>query len=79
MPLYMDIHDVHGPVSPEDLAKAHAKDVETQSKYGVEYKKYWLNESAGKIFCLVHAPSAGAATQVHREAHGMVADKIIEI
>jgi len=75
----MDIHDVHGPIDPKELAKAHAKDVETQAKYGVEYHKYWLNEKAGKIFCLVHAPSAEAASQVHREAHGMVAEKIIEI
>src|ERR1700757_1460330 len=78
MPLYMDIHDVGG-ATPEDLAKAHALDVETQKKYGVEYRKYWFNEKAGKVFCLVHAPNAEAANRVHREAHGLVADKIIEI
>jgi class 3 adenylate cyclase len=74
----MDIHELHG-VTPEDIAKAHAKDVETQQKYGVEYRKYWVNESAGKVFCLVHAPDAETACHVHREAHGMVAEKIIEI
>lgn len=80
MPLFMDIHDVHGHgVTPEDVAKAHDQDVEIQKKYGVEYTKYWFNERAGKIFCLCHAPSAEAAERVHREGHGMVADKIIEI
>jgi len=79
MPLYMDIHDVPGGVSAEDVAKAHAEDVKIEDKYGVHYHKYWVNEKAGKIFCLCHAPDAEAATQVHREAHGMVADKIIEI
>jgi class 3 adenylate cyclase len=74
----MDIHEL-GSVSAEDVAKAHAKDMETQRKYGVEYTKYWVNEKAGKIFCLAHAPSAEAAEQVHREAHGMMPDKIIEI
>jgi class 3 adenylate cyclase len=79
MPLFMDIHDMREGVTPEDVAKAHEKDLETQKKYGVEYTKYWFNESTGKIFCLCHAPSAEAAERVHREAHGLVADKIIEI
>jgi class 3 adenylate cyclase len=38
-----------------------------------------VNESAGKIFCLCEAPSAEAAMQVHREAHGLVAEKIIQV
>src|SRR6184192_1722487 len=79
MPLYMDIHEVPGGVSAEDVAKAHAQDVKIEDKYGVHYHKYWVNEKAGKIFCLCHAPDAEAAIQVHRQAHGMVADKIIEI
>jgi class 3 adenylate cyclase len=79
MPLYMDIHEVPGGVSAEDVAKAHAQDVKIEDKYGVHYHKYWVNEKAGKIFCLCHAPNAEAAVQVHREAHGMVADKVIEI
>jgi class 3 adenylate cyclase len=79
MPLYMDIHEVPGGVNAEDVAKAHAQDVKIEDKYGVHYHKYWVNEKTGKIFCLCHAPNAEAATQVHREAHGMVADKIIEI
>jgi len=79
MPLYMDIHEVPGGVSAEDVAKAHAQDAKIEDKYGVHYHKYWVNEKAGKIFCLCHAPNAEAAIQVHREAHGMVADKVIEI
>src|SRR2546430_10309896 len=79
MPLYMDIHNLPEGTTPEDVAKAHAKDMETQRKYGVNYTKYWINESAGKIFCLCHAPNAEAAVQVHREAHGLVAEKIIQV
>jgi len=75
----MDIHEVPGGVSAEDVAKAHAEDVKIEDKYGVHYHKYWVNEKAGKIFCLCHAPNAEAAAQVHREAHGLMADKIIEI
>ncbi len=79
MPLYMDIHNLDEGTTAEDVAKAHAKDMETQRKYGVEYTKYWVNESGRKVFCLAHAPSAEAAEQVHREAHGLMPDKIIEV
>jgi class 3 adenylate cyclase len=79
MPLYMDIHNLPEGTTPEDIAKAHAKDMETQRKYGVEYRKYWVNESGKKLFCLVNAPNAEAAECVHREAHGMMAEKLIEI
>src|SRR5215510_4205126 len=79
MPTYMDIHDIPGGVSAEDVANAHYKDVAIQDKYGVKYHKYWVNEKAGKVFCLCHAPDAEAAEQVHREAHGLMAEKIIEV
>ena len=78
MPMYMDIHEVHG-ATADDVARAHVADMQTQPKYGVVYHKYWFNESRGKIFCLCSAPSAEAATRVHREAHGLVASKIIEV
>ena len=79
MPTYMDIHEISGGVTADDVAKAHAHDVAVEGKYKVHYHKYWVNESAGKIFCLCEAPNAEAAMQVHREAHGMVAEKIIRV
>lgn len=79
MPTYMDVHTVEGGVSATDVAGAHQKDVETQDKYGVNYKSYWVDEKAGKIFCLVDAPDAETAVTVHREAHGLVADEIYEV
>src|SRR5215470_687533 len=66
MPTYMDIHDIPGGVSAEDVANAHYKDVAIQDKYGVKYHKYWVNEKAGKVFCLCHAPDAEAAEKVIR-------------
>jgi class 3 adenylate cyclase len=75
----MDIHNLEDGTTPEDVAKAHAKDMETQKKYGVEYTKYWVNETGKKVFCLAHAPNAEAAERVHREAHGMMPEKIIEV
>jgi Protein of unknown function (DUF4242) len=78
MPLYLDVHTVEG-VSAADVADAHMKDVETQEQYGVNYKRYWVDEKEGKIFCLVEAPDAEAARRVHQEAHGLVADEIYEV
>jgi hypothetical protein len=79
MPLYMDIHKIDGGVSADDVAEAHRKDVATQRARGVNYQKYWVDEKAGRIFCLVEAPSAQDAREVHREAHGLVADEIYEV
>ena len=77
MPLFMDVHE-HLPdgATAVDVAAAHKADLETQSQYGVSYKQYWVNEANGKVFCLVEAATADAAITVHREAHGLVADKI---
>ncbi len=79
MPLFLDVHTVEGGVSAKDVADAHMKDLEVQGRHGVNYKSYWVDESAGKIFCLVEAPSADAARTVHREAHGLVAEEIYEV
>ncbi len=79
MALFMDVHNLDGGVTVADVEKAHAADVATQGSHGVEYKKFWVNEAAGKIFCLVEAPDAEAANTVHREAHGLVADQIFEV
>ena len=32
----------------------------------------------GKIFCLVDAPNGDAATTVHRKAHGLIAEEIVQ-
>ncbi len=79
MPLYMDIHELPEGTTADDVAKAHVADLEAQEKYGVQYLKYWVNESCGKVFCLVDAPNPEAANCCHREAHGLVAQKIIEL
>lgn len=79
MPLYMDVHSIDGGVSLNDVAQAHEADLQTQGKYDVHYLKYWVDEANGKVFCLVEAPSAEAASDVHREAHGLVAQDVFEV
>ena len=79
MPLYMDVHNLDGAVSIDDVAKAHLADLQTQGQYDVKYLRYWFDETSGKVFCLVEAPNKEAAIAVHREAHGLVADEITEV
>ena len=79
MPRYMDVHTIEGGVSAADVAKAHEADLSVQDSRGVSYRNYWVDERAGKIFCLVDAPDAESAADVHREAHGLVADEIFEV
>ena len=68
-----------GGVSVADVAGAHQKDVETQGQYGVDYQHYWVDEEAGKVFCLVEAPDRETAARVHREAHGLEAHTLYQV
>ena len=79
MALYMDIHHKVEGLTEDAVAGAHARDLEVQDKHDVRYLKYWFDEGSGKVFCLVQAPSKEAAAAVHREAHGLEADEIIEV
>jgi Protein of unknown function (DUF4242) len=79
MSLFMDVHTIDGGVGGEDVAAAHLADLATQGDFGVNYLRYWVDEAAGKIFCLVDAPDADAANEVHRKAHGLVADEIYPV
>jgi hypothetical protein len=79
MALFMDTHTIEGGVSVDDVAAAHQADLATQGPHGVDYLRYWVDEEAGKIFCLVEAPDAESAHTVHREAHGLVAEEIYSV
>ncbi|HUP00558.1 MAG TPA: nickel-binding protein [Gemmatimonadota bacterium] len=78
MPLYMDVHR-NIDATPEEIEAAHHSDVAIQEKYGVQYLKYWVNQKDKTIFCLVEAPNAEACVEVHKQAHGLLADQIIEV
>ena len=80
MPMFMDVHEnLPEGATIADVAAAHEADLKTQDAHGVRYDRYWVDEAEGKVFCLVQAPSAEAAAAVHREAHGLVADRIFEV
>jgi len=78
--LFLDEH-VLGPgqVTLEAVAGAHARDLATQASHGVAFKAYWVDAQSGTIRCLVEAPSAEAVNHVHKEAHGLLASKIVPV
>ena len=78
MPLYIDTHHIEG-LTGDAAEAAHKADLEAQEKHGVKYHRYWVDEAGGHIFCLVEAPNKEAAAAVHKEAHGHVADEIVEV
>lgn len=43
------------------------------------YQRYWVDEASHTAFCLVDAPDADTAITVHREAHGLVPDRIYPV
>lgn len=78
MPHYMDIHSVKG-ATLEDVVGAHNLDLKYADEHHVTPIKYWFNPSAGKVFCLFEAPSAEATECLHAKAHGLMAEKVIEV
>jgi class 3 adenylate cyclase len=78
MPIFMDRHYLRD-MTPEHVAEAHRKDLGIQDKYGVKYLTYWYDSERCTGFCLVDAPDAATAEQVHREAHGEIASEIIPV
>jgi len=80
MPLYMDIHTVDADdFSVEDVVKAHMEDLAIQDRYDVTQLKYWVNEDAKTLFCLMKGPDKDACHKVHKESHGNTACNIIEV
>jgi hypothetical protein len=79
MPTYLDTHRHVPGLTAAAIADAHAKDVEVGPRYGVRYVRYWFDEATGRVYCLVEAPTPELAEQVHREAHGLVADEIVAV
>jgi AraC-like DNA-binding protein len=78
MPIYMDVHIVPG-VKAKDVAAAHSKDLLHQEEYGCTCMTYWVDEERENIFCLIDAPDREAVKDMHRSAHGLIPNKIIEV
>lgn len=78
MPTYMDRHDAAS-MTPEDAVATHAADLAIQEQYSVECFTYWFDEQRQSVFCLMEAPAPEVVQEMHRAAHGELANQIIEV
>jgi class 3 adenylate cyclase len=74
----MDRHDIRD-ATLEDVTKAHQNDLEIQARHHCKMLTYWYDEARGVAFCLVEAPSSASVRNMHREAHGLIPNQIIEV
>lgn len=78
--MFLDVHDIGpGKVTFEAVADAHKKDLATEKEFDVNFIKYWVDEKAGKVYCLAEAPSEANLFKTHQKAHGLVPDYIMEV
>ncbi len=78
MPLYMDRHDIRD-ATAEDVAAAHQKDLAIQGQHACKGLTYWFDEQRGTAFCLIEAPTEAAVRAMHKEAHGLIPNLIVEV
>jgi hypothetical protein len=78
--LFLDVHYLGaGKVSAKDVAGAHTKDLAVEKKYGVNLINYFFDEKEGVVMCLAEAKDSSALIQTHKEAHGLLPDKVFKI
>ena len=78
--LFLDVHDIGpGKVTFEAVADAHKKDLAAQGEFDVNFIKYWVDEQAGKVYCLAEATSEANVYKTHSKAHGLVPDDIMMV
>src|ERR1700750_3151260 len=78
--LFLDVHHLGpGKVKYEDVAKAHAKDLATEGKYGVEFIKFWVDTANGTVYCLASAYDTASIIHTHAKAHGLLPDQIFTV
>jgi AraC-like DNA-binding protein len=74
----MDIHQVPG-IEAMDCAKAHQMDMQIQHQYHCKCMTYWIDEPRGVVFCLIEGPDKAVVEEMHKNSHGLIPNKIIEV
>lgn len=78
--LYIDVHHLgQGNVTAGAVAAAHQKDLNTQTKYDVQFIKYWVDTVKGDVYCLSSATDSNSITKTHTEAHGLIPDEVFAV
>ena len=78
MPIYMDIHEVPG-IEAYDAAAAHRQDMQIQKDFQCSCMTYWIDLTREVVFCLIEAPDKSDVEAMHRQSHGLIPHRIIEV
>lgn len=77
---FIDVHQLEpGKVTFEAVKEAHAKDLQVQGKHHVSFRKFWVDESDGLVYCLSSARNAESVRETHAEAHGLLPAQIYQV
>jgi AraC-like DNA-binding protein len=79
MPIYMDRHDVSETVTAENVAQLHQQDLKIQHQFSCRGLTYWFDDKRKTAFCLIEAPDEQAIHDMHKQAHGEVPHRVIEV
>jgi len=79
MAIFMDFHDLPDGVTAAHVAEMHQADLNIEHKYNCRGLTYWCDEERKTAFCLIDAPNEQAVIELHKNAHGEVPRRIIEV
>lgn len=68
MAKFMDVHDGFVGVTADQLKQAHDADLAIEKEEGVHFERAWLDQKAGKVFCLSTGPSKESVMRIHERA-----------
>ena len=75
----MDRHEVSESTTAETLAEIHQKDLKIEHEFNCRGFTYWYDDERKHAFCLIEAPNKEAIEDMHKQAHGDVPNRIIEV
>ena len=74
---FIDVHHFGpGKTTLKDVEAAHQKDIVVEKKYGVNFLKYWFDQTNGDVYCLSSAKDEQAIRKTHADAHGLIPDEV---
>ena len=77
---FIDVHEFGpGKVTAAAVAEAHVKDLAAEARHDVRFLEYWVDEANGRVYCLSEAKDAHSIVDTHREAHGLLPDRILPV
>ncbi|WP_299391114.1 nickel-binding protein [uncultured Gelidibacter sp.] len=79
MPLFMDLHELPEGISAQHVAEMHQADLSIEHKFNCRGLTYWCDEKRKTAFCLIDAPNEQAVINLHKNAHGAIPMRIIQV